>query len=69
MTRTETHISKIRRGQQFTLSAKGRKTYTAYNTPKHADARGNYSVRISPRDESLTFTANDATVYVIAKEA
>jgi hypothetical protein len=64
MTRTRTHISQIRRGQRFAFSATARTVYTAHNTPKHADARGNYSVRVSPR-ESVSVPATDATVWVI----
>lgn len=64
-TKTETHISKVRAGQSFTLSAAARKVFTAHNTPKHADARGNYSVRISHR-ESMSVPADSATVYVIS---
>jgi hypothetical protein len=68
MTRTETHISKIRRGQQFTLSAKGRSIYTAYNTPR-VPRNGTYDVRVGPRDgQSISFTVAEATVYVIKEK-
>ena len=65
MTRTETHISKIRRGQQFALSPKARTIYTAYNTPR-APRNGSYDVRVGPRDgQSISFIATDATVYLV----
>ena len=65
MTWTATHSSKVQRGQRFVLGANGRKVYTAYNTPKHADARGNYSVTVGAHSQAITFPADDTTVYVV----